>query len=84
MRKTTEVTATTEGIANGRSALGGAEANPALAAAGSTGDIKAEMIRLARLQGFEGDPCPECGQFTLVRNGMCLKCTTCGATTGCS
>ena len=84
IRKTTEATETTEQYGNGRGALGGAEANPALAAAGSTGDIKTEMIRLARLQGFEGDPCPECGQFTLVRNGMCLKCTTCGATTGCS
>jgi ribonucleoside-diphosphate reductase alpha chain len=38
----------------------------------------------ARLQGFEGDACPECGNFTMVRNGTCLKCTTCGGTTGCS
>ncbi|MAE68951.1 MAG: ribonucleoside-diphosphate reductase, adenosylcobalamin-dependent [Gemmatimonadetes bacterium] len=38
----------------------------------------------ARLAGFEGDPCSECGHFTLVRNGSCLKCETCGATTGCS
>jgi len=34
--------------------------------------------------GFEGDPCSECGQFTLVSNGSCLKCVSCGATTGCS
>ena len=34
--------------------------------------------------GFEGDPCPECGQFTLVSNGSCLKCVSCGTTTGCS
>jgi hypothetical protein len=33
---------------------------------------------------FEGDVCPKCGNFTLVRNGTCLKCETCGATTGCS
>jgi ribonucleoside-diphosphate reductase alpha chain len=38
----------------------------------------------AKLQGFEGDACPECGNFTMVRNGTCLKCTTCGGTTGCS
>ena len=38
----------------------------------------------ARLKGYEGDACPECGQFTLVRNGTCLKCESCGATTGCS
>ncbi len=44
----------------------------------------AETIQIARLQGYEGDPCPDCGNFTLVRNGSCLKCATCGATTGCS
>ncbi|MGH6837217.1 MAG: vitamin B12-dependent ribonucleotide reductase [Methylocella sp.] len=38
----------------------------------------------ARLQGFTGEACGECGNFTLVRNGTCLKCDTCGATTGCS
>jgi ribonucleoside-diphosphate reductase alpha chain len=38
----------------------------------------------AKLKGYEGDACPECGQFTLVRNGSCLKCDSCGATTGCS
>jgi ribonucleoside-diphosphate reductase alpha chain len=38
----------------------------------------------ARLKGYEGDPCRECGQFTMVRNGTCLKCNTCGATSGCS
>ncbi|GIV01636.1 MAG: vitamin B12-dependent ribonucleotide reductase [Fimbriimonadales bacterium] len=38
----------------------------------------------ARRLGYEGDPCGECGAFTLVRSGTCLRCTTCGATTGCS
>jgi ribonucleoside-diphosphate reductase alpha chain len=38
----------------------------------------------ARLQGFEGDPCPTCQNFTMVRNGTCLKCMTCGSTSGCS
>ena len=41
-------------------------------------------IREARLKGYEGDMCGECGQFTMVRNGTCLKCDTCGATSGCS
>jgi ribonucleoside-diphosphate reductase alpha chain len=45
---------------------------------------KLERMKLARKQGFEGDPCPVCGLFTLVRNGTCLKCETCGSTTGCS
>jgi ribonucleoside-diphosphate reductase alpha chain len=43
-----------------------------------------DAYHAAREQGFTGDPCPECGHFTLVRNGACLKCQTCGATTGCS
>ena len=38
----------------------------------------------ARMQGYEGDPCGECGNFTLVRNGTCMKCNTCGGTSGCS
>ncbi len=38
----------------------------------------------ARMKGYEGDPCPVCGHLTLVRNGTCLKCETCGSTTGCS
>ena len=44
----------------------------------------ASVVRIARFKGFEGDPCPTCGHFTLVRNGTCLKCETCGSTTGCS
>jgi ribonucleoside-diphosphate reductase alpha chain len=38
----------------------------------------------ARMKGYVGEACPECANFTLVRNGTCLKCETCGATTGCS
>jgi ribonucleoside-diphosphate reductase alpha chain len=38
----------------------------------------------ARMKGYEGESCPECANFTLVRNGTCLKCDTCGSTTGCS
>jgi ribonucleoside-diphosphate reductase alpha chain len=43
-----------------------------------------EKIRVAKLQGYEGDPCGNCGAFTLVRNGVCLKCQSCGETSGCS
>jgi ribonucleoside-diphosphate reductase alpha chain len=39
---------------------------------------------IAKLKGYEGDACQECGSLTLVRNGTCLKCMTCGATSGCS
>jgi ribonucleoside-diphosphate reductase alpha chain len=38
----------------------------------------------ARVKGYEGENCRECGNFTLVRNGTCLKCDTCGGTSGCS
>jgi ribonucleoside-diphosphate reductase alpha chain len=47
-------------------------------------DARLEQIRAARLKGYEGDSCGECGNFTLVRNGTCLKCDTCGSTSGCS
>jgi len=43
-----------------------------------------ERISVARAKGYEGDACPECGHLTMLRNGTCLKCDTCGATTGCS
>ncbi len=38
----------------------------------------------AKEKGYEGDPCQNCKQFTLVRNGTCLKCMSCGETSGCS
>ncbi|HKF73659.1 MAG TPA: vitamin B12-dependent ribonucleotide reductase, partial [Stellaceae bacterium] len=47
-------------------------------------DARLEQIRTARLKGYEGDSCTDCGNFTLVRNGTCLKCDTCGQTSGCS
>ncbi len=43
-----------------------------------------DMILEARVKGYEGEACGECGNFTLVRNGTCLKCDTCGGTSGCS
>ncbi len=42
------------------------------------------QIRVAKMKGFVGDACGDCGNFTLVRNGTCMKCMTCGATSGCS
>jgi ribonucleoside-diphosphate reductase alpha chain len=47
-------------------------------------DLRLERVREARIKGYVGDSCGECGNFTMVRNGTCLKCTTCGATNGCS
>ncbi|MDA1149777.1 MAG: vitamin B12-dependent ribonucleotide reductase [Proteobacteria bacterium] len=48
------------------------------------GQKAADLVQQARMQGYEGEACPECQNFTLVRNGTCLKCNTCGGTTGCS
>ena len=57
--------------------MGGAEFAPAHE---TVADKRAE----ARMKGYVGEACPECGNFTMVRNGTCLKCDTCGGTTGCS
>ena len=38
----------------------------------------------ARIKGYEGDPCGDCGNYTLVRSGTCMHCATCGSTSGCS
>lgn len=43
-----------------------------------------QKVLRAREAGYTGDICPECQSMTMVRNGTCLKCNTCGATTGCS
>ncbi len=50
------------------------------ASAGGNMQLRAE----AKMKGYEGDPCGECGNFTLLRNGTCMKCDNCGSTTGCS
>jgi ribonucleoside-diphosphate reductase alpha chain len=54
------------------------------AAAHATAPTKAERRAEAKARGYEGEMCSECGNFTLVRNGTCMKCDTCGSTTGCS
>jgi ribonucleoside-diphosphate reductase alpha chain len=46
--------------------------------------LAAERRAEAKAKGYEGEACGTCGNFTLVRNGTCLKCDTCGSTTGCS
>ncbi len=48
------------------------------------GGNQVAMMREAKMKGYEGDTCEDCGNFTLVRNGTCMKCLTCGATSGCS
>ena len=72
----------------------GAQSTPREEIAQAIADISSEVMakadahmdqaRVARMKGYEGDPCGECGNFTLVRNGTCMKCNTCGSTNGCS
>jgi ribonucleoside-diphosphate reductase alpha chain len=60
--------------------VGEAEIAKLAFSAPSVADRRAE----AKMKGYVGESCPECANFTLVRNGTCLKCDTCGGTTGCS
>lgn len=56
-------------------------------AAATTQSVSAKVldrVAEAKMKGYEGDACGECGNFTLVRNGACLKCNSCGGTNGCS
>jgi len=65
---------------------------PAVAAGGgmaqattvSSGTVSMSARDKAKMQGYEGEACGECGNYTLVRNGTCMKCNTCGGTSGCS
>ena len=66
-------------MAAGVARVRGRRGDPA-AAGRSVSDRRAE----AKMKGYVGEACPECANFTLVRNGTCLKCDTCGSTTGCS
>ena len=50
----------------------------------ASGTVTMDARAKAKMQGYEGEACGECGNYTLVRNGTCMKCNTCGATSGCS
>ena len=71
---------------------GGSDADKAMAVVGSaaggyrvaTGSGSESASSISKSLGFVGDSCADCGNFTMVRNGTCLKCNTCGATSGCS
>jgi ribonucleoside-diphosphate reductase alpha chain len=53
-------------------------------AGGGSAAVAVDKSAQAKLQGYQGDACGDCGNFTMVRNGTCLKCNTCGSTSGCS
>jgi ribonucleoside-diphosphate reductase alpha chain len=56
----------------------------ATVAASSTSAPAMAAVTRAKMQGYEGEACGDCGNYTLVRNGTCMKCNTCGGTSGCS
>lgn len=64
-------------------ATGTESATPLLGSAATITEVEERRFS-ARLKGYAGDACGNCGNFTLLRNGTCLKCDTCGETTGCS
>ncbi|HEY5426407.1 MAG TPA: hypothetical protein VIJ77_07645, partial [Candidatus Tumulicola sp.] len=45
---------------------------------------KTQAVSASKAKGYTGNACSECGQLTMVRNGSCEKCDSCGATSGCS
>jgi ribonucleoside-diphosphate reductase alpha chain len=60
-----------------------AEADAA-AAKSEAKKVEAQRRMRSIAQGYTGNMCSECQNFTMVRNGTCEKCDTCGATSGCS
>ena len=64
--------------------VGAVAVKPAASVGPAKGQIVAAKAREAIAKGYSGDACGQCGQFTLVRNGTCLKCDSCGTTSGCS
>ena len=62
----------------------GANATVTATTAIASGVVAMDARTKAKMQGYEGEACGECGNYTLVRNGTCMKCNTCGATSGCS
>jgi len=73
---------TTATVATASAEMGSVQVETRVAATATDG--RASQLREARAKGYEGDACGECGNFTLVRNGTCMKCVTCGSTSGCS
>ncbi|AXI54638.1 hypothetical protein SuNHUV7_34740 (plasmid) [Pseudoseohaeicola sp. NH-UV-7] len=65
-------------------AAGGSSAASLSSTSITTASVTLDARTKAKMQGYEGEACGDCGNYTLVRNGTCMKCNTCGATSGCS
>ena len=88
MEEAATATAQRAVVTAGDSAAAAASLEPGLPASAVLDPAPAAAERsrvvMARQSGFAGDPCDDCGQLMMVRNGTCLKCMNCGATSGCS
>ncbi len=69
---------------SGQAAARKLDAEENIAQLPSSAPSETAQLAEARAKGYEGESCSDCGNFTMVRNGTCLKCDTCGATSGCS
>ena len=68
-------------VSDAAASIGASKGGPV---SSSTSVTAMDAVSRARMQGYEGEACGECGNYTLVRNGTCMKCNTCGGTSGCS
>ena len=79
-----DTTAALETLVPAVAAGGGMAQAVSSSTAVSSGTVGLSARDKAKMQGYEGEACGECGNYTLVRNGTCMKCNTCGGTSGCS
>ncbi len=49
-----------------------------------SGDTRTARIAEARVKGYTGEQCFNCGSMRVKRNGSCTVCDDCGTTSGCS
>ncbi|MEN8839713.1 MAG: vitamin B12-dependent ribonucleotide reductase [Octadecabacter sp.] len=79
-----DTTATLDTLIPAVAAGGGMAQAVSSTTAVASGSVGLTARDKAKMQGYEGEACGECGNYTLVRNGTCMKCNTCGGTSGCS
>lgn len=79
-----------DGLSNGltvpeASAAAGQTRKAAVAHAGQepSGVVDTQVIQ-AKVQGYSGEQCENCGSMRVRQNGTCKVCEDCGMTTGCS
>ena len=80
----TETSQETSPIQGVRPLSVGAGLNGKTSTNGKTATVVYTASEFAKAKGYEGDPCRQCGEFKMVKNGTCTKCEACGETSGCS